>query len=323
MCQLYPAVVNSHGTMYWRSFTALCSGNTCVTHSHRYLFCYLHERRTVVIVHSVCHWVIQSFCFFLVELLKHYGCIFWTFRKGYTLLWGTIHYILGCYFDPHSEIFINTCWHHCRVLAVEILYRVWWWMRRRMDIIFWLPFCALTTLFDWQKGIWPLISKDYVPEQMDEKIRGRRGLPGKLLSKWCLDIHVVALLWKFELSWVLSCLIASIILHWLITWNCLVGVLYLKGVSGDVTELIVSNLPVCNGNGNNRVQIRTRLMQLGYNCRGRVVRIMHDGRALLRFPNREAMLRSVVVILNVATDPGNFLNFKIVFSRPGQFWNMV
>ena len=73
--------------------------------------------------------------------------------------------------------------------------------------------------------------------------------------------------------------------------------LLLKGVSGDATELIVSNLPVSNGNGNNRIQIRSRLMQLGNNCRGRVVRIMHDGRALLRFPNREAMLRSVIVIL--------------------------
>jgi len=58
----------------------------------------------------------------------------------------------------------------------------------------------------------------------------------------------------------------------------------------------VSNLPVCNGNGNNRIQIRTRLMQLGSNCRGRVVRFMHGGQALLRFPNREAMLRLVVVM---------------------------
>ena len=69
--------------------------------------------------------------------------------------------------------------------------------------------------------------------------------------------------------------------------------LYAKGVTGAMTELIVSNLPVSNGNGNNRVQVRARLQQLGSNCRGRVVRIMHDGRALIRFPNHETMLRSV------------------------------
>ena len=67
-----------------------------------------------------------------------------------------------------------------------------------------------------------------------------------------------------------------------------------KGVDGGVTELIVSNLPTLNGNGNSRVQIRARLTQLGNNCRGRVVRIMHDGRALIRFPSHEAMLRLVV-----------------------------
>jgi len=74
------------------------------------------------------------------------------------------------------------------------------------------------------------------------------------------------------------------------------GVLHVKGISGDVTELIVSNLPVYNSNGNNHIQIRARLTRLGSNCRGRVVRITHDGRALLRFPNREAMLRSVGVM---------------------------
>ena len=67
-----------------------------------------------------------------------------------------------------------------------------------------------------------------------------------------------------------------------------------KGVDERITELIVSNLPTFNGNGNSRIQIRARLMQLGSNCRGRVVRIMHDGRALLHFPNHEAMLRSVI-----------------------------
>ena len=72
--------------------------------------------------------------------------------------------------------------------------------------------------------------------------------------------------------------------------------LHMKGIGGDDTEFIVSNLPVCNGNGNNHIQIRARLMRLGNNCGGRVVRIMHDGRALVRFPNREAMLRSVIVI---------------------------
>jgi len=41
------------------------------------------------------------------------------------------------------------------------------------------------------------------------------------------------------------------------------------------------------------MQIRARLMQLGSNCRGRFVRMMRDGRALIRFPNHEAMLRSV------------------------------
>jgi len=66
-----------------------------------------------------------------------------------------------------------------------------------------------------------------------------------------------------------------------------------KVVDGGITELIVSNLPT-----NNRVQIRSRLMQLGSNCRGRVVRIMRDGRALIRFPNREAMLRLVIITLN-------------------------
>ena len=40
------------------------------------------------------------------------------------------------------------------------------------------------------------------------------------------------------------------------------------------------------------MQIRARLMQLGSNCRGRFVRMMRDGRAVIRFPNREAMLRS-------------------------------
>jgi len=75
----------------------------------------------------------------------------------------------------------------------------------------------------------------------------------------------------------------------------------LKGNNGGGAELIVSNLPTLNGNGNNRVQIRARLMQLGSNCRGRVVRIMHDGRALIRFPNHEAMLRLVaVIILNIS-----------------------
>jgi len=69
-----------------------------------------------------------------------------------------------------------------------------------------------------------------------------------------------------------------------------------KAVDKGVTGLIVSNLPTLNGNGNNgRVQVRARLLQLGSNCRGRVVHIMHDGRALIRFPNREAMLRSVIV----------------------------
>ena len=69
-----------------------------------------------------------------------------------------------------------------------------------------------------------------------------------------------------------------------------------KGTDGDVTELIVSNLPAFNGN---RTQIRSRLMQLGNNCRGRVVRIMRDGRALLQFPTREAMLRLVAISLNI------------------------
>lgn len=70
-----------------------------------------------------------------------------------------------------------------------------------------------------------------------------------------------------------------------------------KGDDGGVTELIVSNLPTQNGNGNTRVQIKARLTQLGNNCRGRVVRLMQDGRALIRFPNREAMLRSAIVII--------------------------
>jgi len=70
-----------------------------------------------------------------------------------------------------------------------------------------------------------------------------------------------------------------------------------QGDDGGITELIVSNLPTLNGNGNSRVQIRARLTQLGSNCRGRVVRIMQDGRALIRFPNREAMLRSAVIVV--------------------------
>jgi len=71
-------------------------------------------------------------------------------------------------------------------------------------------------------------------------------------------------------------------------------------VDGDITELIVSNLPANNfsGNGNCRVLVKSRLNHLGNNCRGQVVRIMHDGRALMRFPNHEAMLRSVITVLN-------------------------